>query len=90
VNQLEDVYGIDSTILAENLDKFKLITSHQKIKINKVGLNNMIKHPLINVFQGEEIIKIRSIYGTVDSIKVRNIFTIKEWSEIKNYLEWEN
>ena len=90
VNQLEDVYGIDSIILAENLDKFKLLTSHQKIKINKVGLNNMIKHPLINVFQGEEIIKIRSIYGTVDSIKVRNIFTFKEWSEIKNYLEWEN
>ena len=90
ISQLESVYGIDSTILAENRNRFRLITGPKKIKINYDGLQKIINHPLINRFQGEEIIKIRSVYGKIDSNKLQDVFTSKEWNNVKHYLQWGN
>jgi len=90
ISQLENVYGIDSNIIRRNYDVFKLNKIHSKININKSGLKKLKKHPFINANQAEEIIKIRSVYGKIDSIKLKDIFTAKEWSDVKYYLKWEN
>ena len=90
IEQLDNVYGIDSTIIKKNLHLFVLNTPQNKINVNQSGLNKMAGHPLINTQQGEEIIKIRSVYGKIDSLALRNIFTSKEWREVKHYLKWKN
>ena len=90
VQQLKKVYGIDSNVIAQNYDLFILTTVHNKINVNTSGLKNMVKHPFINIQQGEEIIKIRSVYGEIDSAALKNIFTSKEWNEVKHYLKWKN
>tara|TARA_Y100000739_G_scaffold219883_1_gene218756 strand:- start:570 stop:1385 length:816 start_codon:yes stop_codon:yes gene_type:complete len=90
IRQLENVYGIDSDIIRRNYDVFKLNTVHSKMNVNKSGLKKLKKHPFINAQQAEEIIKIRSVYGKIDSIKLKDIFTAKEWSDVKYYLKWEN
>lgn len=90
IQQLKKVYGIDSNIIAQNYDVFNLNTAHNKIDVNNSGLKKLVEHPFINVQQGEEIIKIRSVYGKIDSIALRDIFTLKEWREVKYYLKWEN
>jgi competence ComEA-like helix-hairpin-helix protein len=90
VGQLSDVYGIDSAIFIKNHHLFILDTPQNKIDVNQSGLKKMLKHPLLSLQQSEEIIKIRSVYGKIDSLSLKNIFTSKEWSEVKNYLKWEN
>ena len=90
VEQLKKVYGIDSNVIAQNYDVFTLTTGQNKINVNSTGLKNMVKHPFISAQQAEEIIKIRSVYGKIDSIALKDIFTSKEWSEVKYYLKWEN
>ena len=90
VQQLKKVYGIDSNVIAQNYDVFTLTTVQNKINVNTSGLKNMVKHPFINGQQGEEIVKIRSVYGEIDSAALQNIFTSKEWNEVKHYLKWKN
>ena len=90
IQQLKKVYGIDSNIIAQNDDVFHVNTVHNKINVNISGLKKLVEHPYINVQQGEEIIKIRSVYGKIDSIALKDIFTLKEWREVKYYLKWES
>ncbi len=90
VQQLKKVYGIDSNIIAQNDEVFHVNTVHNKINVNISGLKKLVEHPYINVQQGEEIIKIRSVYGKIDSIALKDIFTLKEWREVKYYLKWES
>ncbi len=90
IQQLKKVYGIDSNIIAKNYDLFNVNTVQNKMNVNALGLKKLVEHPYINVQQGEEIIKIRSVYGKVDSLALQHIFTSKEWSEVKYYLKWKN
>ena len=90
IQQLKKVYGIDSNIIAKNYDLFNVNTVQNKMNVNALGLKKLVDHPFINLQQGEEIIKIRSVYGEIDSLALKDIFTLKEWSELKHYLKWEN
>ena len=90
VEQLEDVYGMDSNIIRKNKRSFTFNTPQNKIDVNTSGLKKFVKHPFISIQQGEEIIKIRSVYGKVDSLALQHIFTSKEWSEVKYYFKWKN
>ena len=90
LNQLFQVYGIDSLTIEANIEVFKIEKPHGKIDIRIVGLNELVKHPYLKEAQAEEIIKLRSVYEIVDSTRLRNIFTTKEWEQVKPYLEWKN
>ncbi|MBK22125.1 MAG: hypothetical protein CMP63_07450 [Flavobacteriales bacterium] len=90
IQQLKKVYGIDSNIIAKNYDIFNVNAVRNKMNVNTLGLKKLVDHPFINLQQGEEIIKIRSVYGEIDSLALKDIFTLKEWSELKHYLKWEN
>lgn len=90
IKQLVSVYGIDSTIIIKNQHIFRLNKIQNKINVNTSGLRKLVKHPFMSIQQGEEIIKIRSVYGKIDSHALKDIFTSIEWSEIRHYLKWKN
>ncbi|MBO73065.1 MAG: hypothetical protein CMD35_05535 [Flavobacteriales bacterium] len=90
VQQLKNVYGMDSNVIAENYDVFTLSTVYNKININTTGLNKIMRHPLINRQKAEEIIRVRSVFGSIDSVALQNIFTLKEWEQVKYYLKWKD
>ena len=90
INQLYEVYGVDSTVISENINQFRIDNSCKKINVQTVGMNALSSHIYIDNSQAEEIIKFRSVYGTIDSTNLRNVFTNIEWDKAINYLEWKN
>jgi DNA uptake protein ComE-like DNA-binding protein len=89
-SQLYQVYGIDSVSLESSMDRFEIKKPWKKIRINQASLQELESHLYLNFIQSEEIIKIRSISGEIDSSQIRNIFTTSEWIKIKPYFKWEN
>tara|TARA_B100001094_G_scaffold215139_1_gene209163 strand:+ start:573 stop:1397 length:825 start_codon:yes stop_codon:yes gene_type:complete len=88
--QLYQVYGIDSISIDRSMDRFEIKQPWKKISINQASLHELESHLYLNSIQSEEIIKIRSITGEVDSVEVRNVFTTSEWTQIKPYFKWKN
>lgn len=88
--QLYQVYGLDSLLLDNTMERFDVVTPCKRILINKVSLQELESHLYLNAQQSEEIIKLRSINGTIDSSSIRNIFTLSEWRRIKPYFQWSN
>lgn len=90
INQLYEVYGIDSLVISKNKNQFRIDKKCKKINVQSAGMNALSNHIYINNSQAEEIVKLRSVYGSIDSTSLRNIFTISEWTKVINYLEWKN
>lgn len=88
--QLYQVYGLDSLLLDNTMERFEVVTPCKRILINTVSLQELESHLYLNAQQSEEIIKLRSINGTIDSSSIRNIFTLSEWRRIKAYFQWSN
>ena len=88
--QLYQVYGLDSLLLDNTMERFDVVTPCKRILINTVSLQELESHLYLNAQQSEEIIKLRSINGTIDSSSIRNIFTLSEWRRIKPYFQWSN
>lgn len=88
--QLYQVYGLDSLLLDNTMERFDVVTPCKRILINSVSLQELESHLYLNAQQSEEIIKLRSINGTIDSSSIRNIFTLSEWRRIKPYFQWSN
>ena len=88
--QLYQVYGLDSLLIDNTMERFDVVTPCKRILINSVSLQELESHLYLNAQQSEEIIKLRSINGTIDSSSIRNIFTLSEWRRIKPYFQWSN
>lgn len=89
-SQLYQVYGIDSLVVLKNIGLFKIQKPCEKINIQSSGLNMLTSHFYINKDQAKSVIKLRSVFGELDSSRLQNIFSANEWLKIKNYLEWKN
>lgn len=90
VNQLYQVYGLDSLVISRSMSRFEIKKQWKKISIHKASLRDFESHLYLNSTQSEEIIKIRSILREVDSSEIRNIFTELEWTKIRPYFKWKN
>lgn len=90
IDQLSQVYGLDSSVVMNNAQVLSLNQSHEKIDLLSTGLKQMASHPYLHEQQAEEIIRIRSVNSKIDSAQLRNIFTTQEWVKIKPYLQWSH
>jgi len=90
VQQLYLVYGLDSNLIKNNIHKFKIEKPHYLLNVNAETLNKLSSHPFIGRTQAEEIIRLRSVNGLIDSTSLRNIFTSEEWQNVRDYLKWKN
>lgn len=90
VQQLYLVYGLDSNLIKNNIHTFKIEKPHYLLDVNTETLNNLSSHPFIGRIQAEEIIRLRSVNGLIDSTSLRNIFTSEEWQNVSDYLKWKN
>ncbi|MDR3095407.1 MAG: helix-hairpin-helix domain-containing protein [Bacteroidales bacterium] len=93
VEQLNEVYGIDSALVAQL--KPQLTTDSgliRKIPVNKAIFKEMINHPYLNEQQTRGILyyrKIQTGIKTMDELVKNNILTQEEAQKIAPYLSFE-
>ena len=88
VKQLEEVYGVDETILLNIADQITCSGNGLVLlDINRIGYNDLRSHPYISNDEAMKIIQLRSERGMLNIENVKQIFPIKKWSEISNYLK---
>ena len=90
VNQLSQVYGIDSNIVELNSQYLTINKQPKKMDVKRLGLKEMKSHPYLDGMHAEEIIRLRSVYDNLDSSQLSNIFTTGEWEKVKPYLLWKH
>ncbi len=89
VNQLEEVYGVSDTLFRKILPYIAVESEPQKIDINTNSANQLMKHPYINKFQAQTIVKYKELTGneiTNKSIRDLNVFTELEIERLLPYL----
>ncbi|MEE4198579.1 MAG: helix-hairpin-helix domain-containing protein [Bacteroidales bacterium] len=91
--QLLEVYGVDSLIIA-GIDQYMFIDSSliRKININEAQYKDLIRHPYINKYQTQSILKYREIQGSfqhLDELIENNLLPRETFQKIKPYLERE-
>lgn len=90
INQLKEVYSIESDLIENNKAHFKLNKSQiAKLNINKLEMEDLAKHPYLNFNQSRIIVNYRKVHGlftTVDEIKSNNLLKEEEYSKIVPYL----
>lgn len=94
MNQLKEVFGLDSIVLAE-MDK-KMFIQEQflptKIRINFVTVDDLKSHPYIGFKYAKVIIAYRNTHGGIknsDDLKDIKILTDEEVQKINPYLLYE-
>ncbi len=89
--QLYEVYGLDSALISNILPQINLDSSLiRKININNADYKDLIKHPYLNKFQTQSILKFREIQGAfqeVEEIIANNLLPEEVFQKIKPYLE---
>jgi len=90
-SQLNEVYGIDSVLIANIEPQLIIDTSLiTKININEAEFADLIKHPYLNKYQTKAILKFKEIQGEfkdIDELKDYNLLPEKVFQKIKPYLE---
>jgi len=91
VDQLLEVYGLDSAKF-KGINEFVSIDTSfiQKLSLNKADFSNLIKHPYLNKYQTESILKYREVVGDFEDIEqiYRNkLLTKEEFRKLKPYLK---
>ena len=89
-SQLLEVYGIDSAIYLTIAQQITIDTSLiSKIDLNKAKFKLLIKHPYINKYETEAILKYKEIIGEFteyEQIRENNLLTNEGFIKIKPYL----
>jgi len=90
IDQLTEVYGLPEMTVSNMEDKVKIDSLNiQRINVNKAEFKDIIKHPYIDKYQTQAILKYREIKGSIsdlNELSVNNIFTIEELRKLKPYL----
>lgn len=90
-SQLHEVYGLDSVLIASIEDQLIIDTSFIcKININEAEFADLIKHPYLNKYQTQSILKFRELQGGFNDIKELvdyNLLPENIFQKIKPYLE---
>jgi DNA uptake protein ComE-like DNA-binding protein len=90
-SQLHEVYGLDSVLIASIKDQLIIDTSLiRKININEAEFVDLIKHPYLNKYQTQSILKFREIQGEfndINELSDYNLLPENVFQKIKPYLE---
>lgn len=91
VNQLRNVYSIDSATLTEVIRYIIIDTAAiKKINVNEASFKEIVHHPLISYDVTKNIMNYKRIVGTIKNIKElreNNIVNADEYETLKNYLK---
>lgn len=89
-SQLLEVYGIDTAKYISIAQQIKIDTSLiLKIDLNKANFKLLIKHPYINKYETEAILKYKEIIGEFtdfEQIRENNLLSNEDFIKIKPYL----
>jgi DNA uptake protein ComE-like DNA-binding protein len=93
LNQLEEVYGIDSSCMATLINYVELDSSKvSKINLNSATEEDLNKHPYISSYQARAIIKYREImkpFSNLNELKTNHILLESELARLEKYLVLE-
>lgn len=89
-NQLLEIYGMDSVRLSNISESVFIDTSLiKKMNINKVQFKTLLRHPYLNKYQTQSIMKYREISGKFSSIEQLteyNLIDIETFEKLKSYI----
>ncbi len=92
--QLEEVYGLTTETVRMVLANTSVDTSLiRKINLNTATLNNLMRHPYLNRYQGKAILKYRKVQGgfnSVAEVKQNNLLPDTVFKKIRPYLTVED
>ncbi|MDR0814186.1 MAG: helix-hairpin-helix domain-containing protein [Bacteroidales bacterium] len=93
VEQLNEVYGIDSALVAQLTPQLMADSGLiRKIPVNKAVFKDLVSHPYLNEQQARGILyyrKIQTGIKSVDELVKNNILTQKDAQKIAPYLSFE-
>ncbi len=89
INQLKDVYGIDS-LCFESIKKHAWVNSEniKRLSLNNCNEKELANHPYVSKYQARSIIKYRELvknFTDVKELTVNYIFTESEFDRVANY-----
>jgi len=89
--QLFEVYGMDTTRYNQFINQISIDTSLLiKMNINTVEFKDLIKHPYLNKYQVQAILKCRELNGNYKSIEelvINNLVSKDVYIKIKPYID---
>ena len=89
INQLGEVYGIDSLLLVSISDQIICSSNNLNfININEVGYNNLYKHPYISKKEAMQVIIVRTQKGEINLVDLQDIFSKIKLEKVEKYLKW--
>jgi DNA uptake protein ComE-like DNA-binding protein len=90
-DQLLEVYGMDSTRYLGFIQDVLIDTNLiNKLNLNKADFKTLIRHPYLNKYQTEAILKYKEVVGDfskIEQIYQNNLLTIDEYSKLEPYLK---
>lgn len=90
-DQLLEVYGLDSIKFISIKDDIEIDTSFvQKLSLNKADFGQLVKHPYLNKYQTESILKYRELVGEfskLEEIYLNKLLTKEDYFKLKPYLK---
>tara|TARA_B110000259_G_C14023763_1_gene403981 strand:+ start:132 stop:1082 length:951 start_codon:yes stop_codon:yes gene_type:complete len=90
LNQLDDVYGLDSTIKNNKTTYFIINTEVlSKIRINNITFKELLYHPYCDYNTTKKIINYREMHGdfiSIEQILENNLIKAKQYRKIAPYL----
>ena len=90
LNQLDDVYGLDSTIKNNKTTYFIINTEVlSKIRINNITIKELLYHPYCDYNTTKKIINYREMHGdfiSIEQILENNLIKAKQYRKIAPYL----
>lgn len=90
VDQLNEVYGLDSTVVKRITSRFQFEGSVKKIMINKASFSTLSKHPYISKKIAKELIKVRSSERINEKSQLFEVFSNEEvFLKIEPYISYE-
>ena len=89
--KLLEVYGLDSVKFYGIKDKIIIDTSKIcKISLNQSDYKTLLKHPYLNKYQTESILKYKEVMGDfnkIEQIYLNKLLTKDEYIKLKPYLK---
>lgn len=89
--QLFEVYGLDSALVNSIGHQIEIDSSLiNKINLNQVEYKELIRHPYINKYQTQSLIKFRELKGkfnSIEEIDEHNLLPYETFRKVKPYLE---
>lgn len=89
--QLFEIYGMDTTRYNQFVNQIRIDTSLiSKININKIEFNDLIKHPYLNKYQVQAILKCRELngeYKSTEELVINNLVSKDVYKKIRPYID---